>query len=139
VLQNALARLKAQVEAIERGIALLELIDHPQALQVVLESLATWVSALEAVVKRMLSRVPERRVAQVVGQADGLGELLIEGESPRDRPGNLGDLQAMGEPGSVEVSLVVHKDLGLVEQLSKGGGVNDAIAVSLKLRAPWRA
>jgi hypothetical protein len=39
VLENALARLKAEVEAIEISITMLETIDHSKTLQVVLKAL----------------------------------------------------------------------------------------------------
>ena len=38
VFQNALARLEGEIQAVERGIALLEMIDHSQALKIVLEA-----------------------------------------------------------------------------------------------------
>jgi hypothetical protein len=41
----------------------------------------------------------------------------------------------MRQPGSVQVALVVYEDLGLVDQPAKCGGMNDAIAVALILRA----
>jgi hypothetical protein len=38
----------------------------------------------------------------------------------------------MGQPGAEQVALVVEEDLRLVDQASKGGAVDDAVAVALE-------
>ena len=55
------------------GVALLELVDHAQRLQVVLEA----AELAHASVERVLPGVPERRVAEVVREADRLDEVLV--------------------------------------------------------------
>ena len=64
MLQDALTRLKRQVQPVVSRIALFQLIHHPQRLQVVLEP----AMGLHAPVQRILPGVPERGVAEVMGQ-----------------------------------------------------------------------
>ena len=70
MLQDAFAHFERQVEARELGVALLELVDDAQRLQVVLEAAVV----AHALVERVLARVAERRVAEIVREADGFGE-----------------------------------------------------------------
>ena len=76
----------------------------------------------------------ERRVAEVVGQRQRLGQVLVEPELAGQRAGDLGDFQRMGQPGAVVIALVEHEHLGLVLEPAEGGGMDDPVAV-----APERA
>ena len=82
-------------------------------------------------VQRVLSGMAERRVAQVVRQRQRFGQVLVQPKGAGDGAGDLGDLDAVGQPGAVEIALVVDEDLGLVLQFSKRGAVDDAVAVAL--------
>ena len=79
MLEDALAHLEREIQAGELGVALLELVDDAQRLQVVLES----AELAHAVVERVLAGVAERRVTQVVREADGLGERLVQARARR--------------------------------------------------------
>ena len=79
VLEDALARLEAEVQPVEVGVALLQRVDHAQALQVVLEAAVL----AHAVVQRVLPGMAERRVAQVVRQRDGLDQVFVQPQLPR--------------------------------------------------------
>jgi hypothetical protein len=74
-------------------------------------------------------------VAEIVREADGFHEVLVQGQRAGDRTRDLRDLERMREARPVEVALVVHENLRLVDEAAKRGGVNDTIAVSLKLAA----
>jgi hypothetical protein len=74
VLEDALARFEHQVQAVEGAVALFEAIDDAQALQVVLEA----AMPLHALVERILAGVAERGMAEVVGQRDGFGQVVVE-------------------------------------------------------------
>ena len=93
---DAVAHLPGQVEALP---VLLELVHHPQALHIVLEA------AGRELIQRPFSGVAEGGVAKVVGEADGLGQVLVEPQRPGDGAGDLADLQRVGEPGAVVVPL----------------------------------
>ena len=74
VLEDAFAAFEGEVEPGKLRVALLELIHHAQRLQVVLEAAVV----AHAVVERVLAGVTERRVAEVVRQADRLRQRLVQ-------------------------------------------------------------
>src|SRR5690606_8424030 len=131
VLQDAFPRLERKVQARERGVALLELVDDAQRLQVVLEA----AELVHARVQLVLPGMPERRVAEIVREAHGLDEILVEAHRPGDRAGDLSHLERMREARAVVVAFVVDEDLGLVDEAAEGRGVDDAVAVALELVA----
>ena len=86
MFQDAFAGFEAQIEAIERRVALLENVDHAQGLQVMFEAAMD----AHAVMQRILPGVSEWRVSQVMGQRDRLDQIFIEIEIARDRARDLG-------------------------------------------------
>jgi hypothetical protein len=82
----------------------------------------------------LLARMPERRVADIVREAERLGEVLVEPERAGERPADLGHLDGVGQPGAVVVALVEHEHLGLVLQPAERGRMDDAVGI-----APERA
>ncbi len=90
-------------------------------------------------VEGVLAGMTEGRVAEIVCQADGLDEILVEPQRARHRAGNLGDFQRVRETGAIQISLVIDEDLGLVDETPERGRVNDPIPVALKFSAIcWR-
>ena len=89
MLQYSLTAFEAQVEPVEFRVVFLEHVDYPQRLQIVLEA----AEIHHAFIQRVLSRMPERCMAEVVGQADGLGQHFIQFQGARDGPGDLRDFQ----------------------------------------------
>ena len=79
--------------------------------------------------------VAEGGMAQVVGQGDGFSEVFVEAEDAGQGAGNLGDLDGVGQTGAVVVAFGVEKDLGLPFESTKGGTVEDAVAVALEAGA----
>ncbi len=131
VLQDSLARLEGEVQPAEARVALLELVDHAQRLQVVLEA----AELAHAIVERVLPRVAERRVAEVVREADRFDEVLVQRQRARDGARDLRDLERMRETRAIEVALVVHEHLGLVDEAAERGRMDHAVAVALELGA----
>ena len=125
---------KHEVQAVERRVALLQLVDHAQALQVVLEAAV----ARHAFVQRVLAGMAERRVAQVVRQRDRLDQVLVQPQRPRDRTAQLRHLDRVREPRAEQVAFVVQEHLRLVDQPAERGGMDDAVAVALELGAGRR-
>ena len=78
---------------------------------------------------------PNGRVAEVVGERDGLGQVLVEPQRAGDGAGHLADFERVGQPGAEMLALVVEEDLGLVLQAPEGGGMDDAVAVALEFGA----
>ena len=81
-----------EVQAVEPGVAALEVGDDAQGLRVVIEAAELGQHGVE----RVLAGVAERAVAEVVRQRHGLRQVLVEAERARRGAGDLGDLQACG-------------------------------------------
>ena len=88
-------------------------------------------ATLVDLVQGPLPGVAEGRVAQIVAQADGLRQILVQPEGPRHGARQTGDLQGVGQAGAVVVSLRLEKDLGLVLETAKGLGVGAAVDIPL--------
>ena len=69
--------------------------------------------------ERVLARVAERRVAEVVREADGLDEVLVQAQRARDRARDLRDLERVREPRAIQVALV---DSRTPASCRRGGG-----------------
>ena len=108
----------------------LEHVDDAQRVLVVAEA------ALEALaqraVERRLARVPEGRVAEVVAQADRLGQVLVEAQRAGDGARDPDGLERVREPRAVVVALGRHEDLRLVLEPPERLAVGDAVAVALE-------
>ena len=127
MFDQRLQRLGGQIEAVELGIATLERRNDTEAVAVMVEAAVIG----EARGQGVLAGVAERRVAEIVAESGGLGEILVEAQIPGDRAGDLGHLDGVGQPGSKMVALLVHEHLGLVRQAPESGGMDDAVAVAL--------
>ena len=138
VLEDAFARLEAQVQAVEVGVALFQLVHHAQALQVVLEAAGLGRQLAHAGVEFVLPGVAERRVAQIMGQRDGLGQVFRQGQAARQRASDLRHFQAVGQAGAEQVAFVIDEDLGLVFQPPERAGMHDAVAIALELGPIFR-
>src|SRR5262249_15022242 len=121
VLDQALERLPGEVQSVESGIAPLERGHHPQRLRIVIEAAAGG----EAAIERALAGMAERGMAEVVGERQRLGQILVEPERARERAGNLRDLQRMGQTGAKMIAFVKNEDLGLVREPPEGARMDD--------------
>ena len=74
MFEDAFARFKGKIQAVKPAIVLLKLIDHAQTLQVMFKAAVR----LHADVKCILPGMAERRVAEIVRERDGLGEVFVE-------------------------------------------------------------
>ena len=107
----------------------LETLDHAHALIDVGEA------ARQDRVQTFFAGVTERGVAQVVPESDGLGQVFVEAQGARHRPGDLRDLEGVRQPGAVVVTLRREEDLRLVLEPPEGLGVDDPVAVALVIGA----
>ena len=126
VLDQAFERFPGQIEPVELGVAALEPSDHAQSLDVVIEPAV----GRKAGVERGLAGMPERRMAKVVSECQGLREVFVEPERTRQRARDLRHFQRVGQAGAIVIALVRDKDLGLVLEPTECGRVNDAVAVA---------
>ncbi len=72
----------------------------------------------------------ERRMAEIVGERQRLGQVLVEAERARQRARDLRHFERVGEPRAVVIALVEDEDLRLVLEPAEGGRMDDAVAVA---------
>ena len=115
---------------------MLERRHHPQGLRVVVEAAMD----AQARVERPLAGMAERRVAEVVGERQRLGQILIEPQLAGERAGDLGYFQGVGQAGAVMIAFVEHENLGFVLQAPESRGMNHPVAVAPERAAgpAWR-
>ena len=85
-----------------------------------------------------LAGVAERRVPEVVPQADRFDQIFVQAQCARDGAGDLRHLQRVREPRAIVIAKRRDKDLRFMFQPAKRLGVQDAVAVALKAGAHWR-
>ena len=129
VVEDPVANFVGEVES--AAIAL-QHVDHPQRMLVVAETAAE--ALLQELVQRLLARVSERRVPEVVAEPDRLDEVLVEPKRPRDPARDPGRLERVREPRAVVIAGRVDEHLRLVHEPPEGLRVDDAVAVALEGR-----
>ncbi len=77
VLDQAFERFPGQVQPVEARIAALERGDDAQGLRIVIEA----AERQEAGVERALAGMAERRVAEIVGERQRLGEIFVDAQA----------------------------------------------------------
>ncbi len=82
-----------------------------------------------------LAGVAERRVPEIVAEADRLGQILVEAQRARDRARDAHRLERVRQPRAVVVALGRDEDLRLVLQAPERLAVRDAVAVALERAA----
>jgi hypothetical protein len=63
---------------------------------------------------------------------EGFGQFLVVAERPGDRPGDLRDLEAVGEADSKMIAVRGDEHLGFVTQAAERDRMDDSVAVALK-------
>ena len=91
----------------------------------------------QAGVERALTGMAERRMAEVVGERQGLGEVFVETQRPGQRTRHLRDFERVRQAGSVVIAFVEDEYLRLVLETAKRGRVNDAVAIAAKRAAAF--
>ncbi len=134
VLDEPLDRLLRQIEAVEIGVAALELGDEAQAVAVVVEAAVGRHASVEGVFAGMA----ERRVAEIVAERHRLGEFFVKPKGLGERARELRDLDRMGQTRAEVIALVVDEDLRLVREAAKRGRMDDPVAVALEIAAGRR-
>jgi hypothetical protein len=130
VAEDPVAHVVAEVQP--RPVAL-QAVHDPQGVLEVAEAAPE--ALAQAAVEDRLADVPERRVAEVVPEADRLREVLVERQRPRHRARDLRDLERVRQPRAEVVALGRDEDLRLVHEPAERLGVDDPVAVALQRRA----
>jgi len=74
-------------------------------------------------------------MADVVGEGEGFGEVLIETESAGDGASDLGNFESVGKAAAEMVGEPDGEYLGFFLEAAEGPGMNNAVAVASKLVA----
>src|SRR3546814_18443806 len=70
-------------------------------------------------------------MAEVVGEAERLGQIRVETERAGEGAADLGDFETVGEADAEMIAVGRDEDLGLVTQAAERNGVDDAVVVAL--------
>ena len=79
--------------------------------------------------------MPEGGVPEVVPERDGLRKIFVEGEAPCGGTGDLRNVERVRETGHVVVAVGRVKDLRLIFETQERLGIDDPVAVPLKVGA----
>src|SRR5258706_1114676 len=117
MLYDAFEGFPGQIQPTKGRVAVLEKRHDTQALGVVVET----ADRPHGLVERIFAGMSERGVAEIVRERNRFDKVLVEKKSASKGPGDLGDLEAMGEPGAVVIALVIDEDLCLMNKATEGG------------------
>jgi hypothetical protein len=82
--------------------------------------------------QRVLPRMSEGRMANIVGEAERFSKILVQRQRPGQRSPNLRDFQAVGEANPKVIAVGRDEDLCLVAEAPERDGMDDPIAVALE-------
>ena len=128
MLGQAFERFPRQVKTVERRIGIFEHGQQPQRVGVVIEPAGIGETALQCILPAMA----ERRVAKVVGEAQCLGQILVETERASHAATDLRDLDRMGQADAEMIAVGGDEHLRLVAQAAERDRMDDAVAVALE-------
>ena len=86
----------------------------------------------QRLVQRVLSGMAKRRMADVVGQAQCLGQVFVQPQGAGNDPADLGHFKTVGQADAVMVAVRRDEHLGLVAQAAEGDRMNHPVAVALE-------
>ena len=137
VAEYTIAHLGHKVQA---SPAVLDRLDHAKALLVVAVErggLGTFgvhtANAGNRTAQCVLTRMAEGSVPQIMAKRDGLGEILVEAERPRNGARYLGNFQSMREARAEMIALRRKEDLRFVRKPPKRFRVEDLVAIALEV------
>ena len=132
VLDDALADFEGQVQSAKSSVAEFEVFDNAQRVQVVIERKPV---LAHGGVERLFSRVAERRMAEIVHQCERFHQIGVQSKLRGDGARDLRDLDGVRQAVAEVVGVAAGENLSLRFQAAKGAGMDDAIAVALKVIA----
>jgi hypothetical protein len=127
MLDDAFTDFESEIQAGIFKVALFELFDDVERVQIVIETLAMFAHAQ---VELLFAGVAEGRVADIVDQRESFGKISVEFQGSSDGAGNLGDFESVREAVAEMVGIARGENLRFGFQTAKRAGVNYAIAVA---------
>ena len=86
MFRHALANLKGEIETWKSRISLFKSFNQVEGVKIMVETIA---EPGHLAVQFLLAGVGERRVSDIVGQGQGLGQILIQPQRTGNGPGDL--------------------------------------------------
>src|SRR6516225_9353443 len=77
----------------------------------------------------------EWRMAEVVAQRAGFGQVLVEAERAGKRARDLGHFERVRQSRAVMIAFVEHEHLGFVSEPTERGRMDDAVAIAPEIAA----
>ena len=123
---DAVAHLPCQVKALA---VLFQPVYHTQALHIMVEAVRA------ESVQCLFACVSKGSVPQIMRKADGLGQILVQAQTPGNGAGDLRNFQRMGQPGAVQVTFRREEHLRFLLETPEGLAVQHPVAIPLEHRA----
>src|ERR1700722_5863940 len=132
MFDDAFADLEGEVQSAKGGIALLEIFHDTEGAQIVIEIEA---GGAHGGVESLFAGGAERGMADVVDQGQRLGEVDVEADRSRNGAGDLRDFERVREAVAEMIRVAAGEDLSFRFEAAESAGMNDAVAVALKVVA----
>src|SRR5271167_725092 len=110
----------------------LEVLHDAQGMQVVVKKITVFAHGS---VESFFASMAEGRMSDIVDQRERFDQIDIQAELRRDGSGDLRDFDGVGQPIAKMVRVTAREDLGFCLKTAERPGVDDAIAVTLKVVA----
>src|SRR5215472_9003308 len=127
VFDDSFAHLECQIQAGKIQVALFELLDDPQRMQIMVEALA---ELTHACIKLLFAGMSKRRMADVVNERKRFGQVRIHIERARHGPGNLSDLKRVRKPVPKMIGEAGGENLRFRFEAPEGARVNHTVAIT---------
>ena len=127
MFDDSLAHLKREIQTREIEIALLELLDDPQRVEIVVEAVAVLAHAR---IEPAFAGVAERRMPDIVDQRERLDQVGIEIERARHRARDLRHFDRVREPVAEMIGETHGENLRFRFQAAKRARMDHAVAVA---------
>src|SRR5579884_2493097 len=140
MLDDAFANGKGKIQSAKGGIARFKGFNHAQGMKVMVKPKVKFFKRL---VQSALTCMSEWRMADVMHQRQGFGQVFIQTERGSNGTGDLRYFHSVGKAATEVVRVAMGENLRFAGQTAKGAGMNDASPVALsaahpnqKLRSP---
>ena len=131
MFDDSLTHTKREVQPAMGGVALFEVLDDPQRMEIVIEAQSV---ALEALIERSFAGVAEGRVADVVNQRQRLRQVLVQSQRLGHAARDLHHFNGVRQAAAKVVRGATGEHLRLARQPAKRARLHNPFAVPLERR-----
>jgi hypothetical protein len=131
VLDDPLANAQCKIQPTMCRIALLEVLNDPQRVQVVVESTPV---TRKTPIQRSLPGMAKGRMSNIMNQRQRLGQIFVQSKRGSSSSSDLSHFNRMGKPAAKMVGGTAGKYLRLPRQTPERASLHNTLAVTLKRR-----